>query len=121
PVVPLGREEMHGLPAGEHQQERGNGADQERHHRHHRIGLDEPLGLAMNGPPGDGAGPEERDGGRGHRAPPGSTRAWLLSATGSPASSTTMTRPTIMWWPMPQNSLQMTRKSPDAVGVTRSP
>ena len=52
------------------------------------------------------------DGSR-HRAPP--------DGAVETGASSTMTRPTITWWPMPQNSLHMMRKSPEAFGVTLKP
>ena len=37
----------------------------------------------------------------------------LWMPTGLPDLSRTITRPTMAWWPIPQNSLQMMRKSPE--------
>ncbi len=139
-IVPRRRKEMHGLPAREHEQQRRDGTYQERHYRHDGVGTNEKLGLTVDAPPREWADPRsfdrtgrepgrERKRGRGHRdtsrrcaasTSADRTDARTLSATFFPSGSTTITRPTMVWCPMPQNSLQMMRKSPLSVGVTRS-
>src|SRR5690606_27114991 len=103
-------------------------------------GTDEELCLPVDAAPGDWADPGAFDravrepGGEGERGGSHRGTSWVsapstsaermdactLSATFFPSGSTTITRPTIVWCPMPQNSLQMMRKSPLSVGVTRS-
>ena len=98
------------LPARQDDQDRGDRADQQRDDRDHGIDLHQRLRLVVNLACGDRTGAED-SGGRGHGVPP---------VPGVGASST-ITRPTIVWCPIPQNSLQMIRKSPEALGVMRRP
>ncbi len=80
PVEQVVAEQVDDLPAGEEDQDRGGTAHEERHRRRDRVGLDEPLGVAVDLEAGRGAPPEEpgcggegaaRGGRVAHGAPPG--------------------------------------------------
>ena len=101
-VVPHRGEEVHGLPARERQQERGDGAHKQRDHRHDGVDLDQTLGLEVDPASRHGTGTirrgdrRRREGDSGHGVPAWRMRAAPLSATARPVESTTITRPTIV-------------------------
>src|SRR5690606_11463603 len=135
-VVPRRREEMHRLPAREHEQHGRARPHEQEDDRRDGVDLDDRLGLRVDPAARDGTRAKgaarrwriradarrhtrrvvrrRRLAGYGHWTPP-------AAATVGSATSSTMTRPTIRWWPMPQNSLHMMRKSPAVFGVTRKP
>src|SRR5262245_22129767 len=120
-IEPLGRQKMDRLPPGQHDQHGSNRADEKCHHRRDRVDLDQTFRADVDPPSSRLARAEDATVREGRNADRGWSTHGSLLAVATAGASSTMTRPTIMWWPIPQNSLQRIRKSPDAFGVTRRP
>ena len=61
-VEPHGGQQVHGLPARQHEQHRGDGADEQRDDRRDGVHLDQALGAEVDAAAGCRAGPERRRG-----------------------------------------------------------
>ena len=97
-VEPFGGKQMHGLPARQHDQHRGDGADEQRDDRGDRVSLDQALGSQVDLTSSRLAGAKRsRASGRRLRWDDGGSAHCPLLAAAAAGASSTMTRPTIMW------------------------